>query len=377
MRNIDPIVSTPEPREGALGWRAEDRRRSTSHADVPEPVRQLADALAKMEGTEAACCTGSGAAAVAATLLQLCETEGWVVASSHVGGGAATLLRDYLPRRAGIRTRFLDPTNLGAVESAMKPGTQVLFVESTHRADLGVLDLPSLASIAHHNGAKLVVDNTCSPLLVSPALHGADVVVHELSAFVGGGADHLCGGVICGGDAFIEGLMSPGSGSLVLLGSPLDPRDASDLSQRLPHLGLRIAEHCVRAMTFAWRLRERGVSVSYPGLPPHQNHGLYSRLSNTGYGYGAVLDVDAKTEENAFAIVDILQARGFGSTRVLPGHHQTALISASTAITERQRDEVVRARLANSAVRLSVGYGGSLEERWAELESAMRHVHLI
>ena len=130
---------------------------------------------------------------------------------------------------------------------------------------LRIADIPRLADIAHRHGAVLVVDNTFTPLIMAPIQLGADVVVHSLTKFMNGASDHIAGAV-CGTTEFIMKLMDLHTGSLMLLGPTMDPQVAFDISLRLPHLGLRMAEHSRRAHVMATRLAELGLPVTYPGL---------------------------------------------------------------------------------------------------------------
>ena len=338
-------------------------------------VYVLGRELAALEGTEDAYCTASGMSAIAATLLQLVGHGDHVVASATLYGGTHALLTSYLPARTGLQTTRVNTADLDAVARAFTPRTRVLYVESIANPTLAVADIPALADIAHAHGAVLVVDNTFSPLVVSPARLGADVVVYSLTKFVNGAAD-LIAGAICGSTEFIKSLMDIQSGSLMLLGPTMDPRIATEISLRLPHLGLRMAEHGRRALTLAGRLSELGLQVTYPGLPDHPQHALLDRLRNPGYGYGGIFTLDLGTTQRAGQLMERLQnVHRFGYMAVSLGYFDTLMsCSGVSTSSELSPAEQARAGIPPGLIRVSVGYTGSLEQRWAQLESVLREL---
>jgi methionine-gamma-lyase len=341
-------------------------------------VWALGRQLAAMEDTEAAYCTASGMSAIAATVLQLCASGDHVVSSNVVYGGTFALLREYLPVRTGIRTTFADPADLRAVESAFTDRTKVLFVESMSNPTMVVPDLRRLAEIAHARGAKLVVDNTFTPLVITPAHHGADVVVHSLTKFVNGASD-LVAGAVCGSDELLLSLMDLHHGGLMLLGPTMDPMQAFHVSLRLPHLGLRMKEHGRRAMFFAERLRDLGVPVIYAGLETHPSHGALVRQANPGFGMGGMLALDLGTVERANEFMNVLQNKDtFGYIAVSLGYFDTLVSNpASSTSSELGEEDRAAAAISPGLVRLSIGYTGSVEQRWEQLEDALRSVGVL
>jgi len=224
----------------------------------------------------------------------------------------------------------------------------------------------------------LVVDNTFSPMFITPALHGADVVVHSLTKFISGGSD-IIGGVICSSKQFIQELMDVNHGALMLLGPTMDPRIAFKLSLRIPHLGLRMAEHGRRALEFTKRLQALGVPVNYPGLPAHPQHELLSSLCNEGYGMGGIITIECENIEQADVLMETLQNdEQFGYIAVSLGYFDT-LMSASAVSTSSEMGEeaLEQAGVSGGLVRMSVGISGSLEQRWEELERGVRKAGLV
>ena len=335
-------------------------------------VYGLGKQLAAMEGTEAAYATSSGMSAIAATILQLIKEGDHAVVSSTVYGGTFALLHDYLPRRTGLRVTFVDVTDLAAIEAAFTARTRFLYVETLGNPTLVVADLPRLAAIAHHHKAKLLVDNTFCPMVVSPAQHGADIVLHSLTKFVSGASDVIAGAV-CADREFILELMDVTAGGLMLLGPTMDPFVAAKLSLRLPHLGIRMVEHGHRAQVFAERLEARGERVIYPGLPSHPEYALFDRLVNPGYGKGGIFDLDMGTAERANAFMELLQNRDrFGWIAVSLGYFDTLIsCSASSTSSELSEEDQKKAHISPGLVRLSIGYTGTMEQRWEQLADAL------
>ncbi|KAF3321375.1 methionine gamma-lyase-like protein [Carex littledalei] len=232
-------------------------------------VLNLGRQMASLEGTEAAYCTASGMSAITAVLLQLVGAGGHVVASQCLYGGTHALLSRFLVHACGIKTTFVNINNIDEVRSAIRAGeTKVLYVESMSNSTLVVADIPSLASVAKEKGVKLIVDNTFTPMIVSPARLGADVVVLSLSKFICGSADVIAG-AICGPVSLVKSLANHQDGVLMLTGPMMNAKVAFEISERLPHLALRIKEHSARALAYATRIKRHGLNVIYLGLPNH------------------------------------------------------------------------------------------------------------
>ncbi|MDZ7580949.1 MAG: aminotransferase class I/II-fold pyridoxal phosphate-dependent enzyme [Deltaproteobacteria bacterium] len=340
-------------------------------------VDVLARYLAAMEGTEAAVCTASGMAAIACTLLQLCRHGDHIVSSDTVYGGTHALLRELLPNM-GINTTFVNPTETQSFEAAITKKTRVIYTEAVGNPTLKIADIPALAGIAKTYELTLAVDNTFTPIMMSPARLGADIVVQSLTKFVNGASDAIAG-VICATKAFVHQLMDLHTGRVMLLGPTMDPRIAFDIIQRLPHLALRMREHGARAMIIAARLAEMGVSVTYPGLPSHPQYRLMSRLINEGYGYGGMLTIDCGTRRRAEDLMDVLQnEERFGFIAVSLGFYDTLMsCSSSSTSSEVPPEDQQKIGLSPGLVRLSIGYTGSLAARLEQIERAVKKVGLV
>lgn len=341
-------------------------------------VYVLGREIAAIEGAQAGYATASGLAAISAALLQICNHGDHIVAGNTIYGGTFALLNEYLPAKANIRTTFVPTHDLTAVEQAITPRTKAIYVETVSNPTLRVADIPRLAKIAKARGVLLVVDNTFTPMIVSPIVLGADVVVHSLTKFMNGASDIIAGAIV-GTTAFISSLMDLHSGSLMLLGPTMDPRIAYEISLRLPHLGLRMAEHGRRAMTFAQRLAERGLDVVYPGLERHPDCKLLRSLANEGYGLGGILGLDLGTQTRAEALMETLQNQErFGFMAVSLGYFDTLMsCSAATTSSELSEEDQKRAGIRPGLVRFSIGITGSVEQRWEQLEAGLRRVGVL
>ncbi len=338
-------------------------------------VYHLGLQLAAIEGTQAAYCTASGMGAISATLLALCGAGDHIVSSNAVYGGTYALMHDFLPAKAGITTSFVDITDLDAVRKAVTGKTRAVYTESLSNPTLRVADIPQLATVAHEAGVPLVVDNTFSPLVLSPVDHGADVVVHSITKFISGMSDVIAGAV-CGSNEFIESLMDLHEGSLMLLGPTMDPKIAATISLRIPHLPLRMAAHGARALALAERLEDYGANVCYPGLAAHPDHRLLGELRCPDYGYGGVMTIDMGTEAAANALMSTLQNKyGFGFMAVSLGYFDTLMsCSGSSTSSELSEADKQAAGISPGLVRLSVGYTGTVEQRWQQLRDALEEV---
>jgi methionine-gamma-lyase len=338
-------------------------------------VYNLGKQLAALEGTEAAYCTASGMSAISATLMQLCDANDHIVSSNAVYGGSYALFHDLLPPKTGITTTLVDITDLAAVEAAITRRTRVIYTESVANPTLRIANIPALAKIARRHGIKLVVDNTFSPLMLSPRALGADIVVHSMTKFINGASDHIAG-AICADADFILQLMDLHTGMLMILGPTMDPQVAFSISLRLPHLSLRMTEHAHRTQVFAERLQAMGMAVTYPGLDNHPDQELLNKLRCADFGYGGVLTLDMGTEALANELLDMLQNEyHFGYVAVSLGYFDTLMsCSGSSTSSELTEEDKKSAHISPGLVRMSIGYTGTLEQRWQQLTEALTRI---
>ena len=341
-------------------------------------VYNLGRQMAALAGTDAAYCAASGLGAISSVFLNLCDAGDEIVASNAIYGGTFALLHDFLPAKTGIRTCFVDVTDPDAVASVLTDRTRLIFTESIANPTLRLADIPRLAEIAHDAGIPLVVDNTFTPLVLSPARLGADIVVHSITKFISGASDVIAGAV-CGTEAFIGALMDLHTGPLMLLGPTMDPNVAASISLRIPHLPLRMAAHGERALAIAERLHERGFDVCYPGLPSHPDHRRFRELHCAEYGFGGVFTLDCGSEARANALMSCLQNEmRFGYLAVSLGYFDTLMsCSGSSTSSEMSEEDKLEAGISPGLVRVSIGYTGTLEQRWRQLETALQKTGLL
>ena len=324
-------------------------------------VDTLARELAAMEDTESAICTSSGMSAIACAILQLCRAGDHVVA-----------------REIGIKTTFVDISDHVAVQAAINSATKVIFTESVGNPTLQVSDISMLSELAHDHGKLLVVDNTFTPMILTPAFLGADIVISSLTKFVNGASDVIAG-VICSSKEFAHQLTNLHTGRIMLLGPTMDARTAFDIQQRLPHLSLRMKEHSVRAKAVAELLHQLKVNIIYPGLNSHPQHELMKSQLNEGYGFGGIVAIDCLTQERAETFMSLLQNKErFGLIAVSLGYFDTLMsCSGSSTASEIAIEDQKTMGLSPGLVRLSIGITGSLPERLKQIERAAKETGLV
>ncbi|HKK11619.1 MAG TPA: aminotransferase class I/II-fold pyridoxal phosphate-dependent enzyme, partial [Flavobacteriaceae bacterium] len=267
----------------------------------------LGKALAAMEGTETATVTASGMGAITAVLLQLCGSDNHIISSRTIYGGTYAFLKNFIPR-FNVETSFVDITKLDVVESAITKNTKVIFCESVSNPLLEVADIRRLSKIAKKYGLKLVVDNTFSPLSISPAKLGADVVIHSLTKFINGASDTVAG-VICGTQEFIDDLRNVHDGACMLLGSTMDSLRSASVLKNLRTLHIRMKQHSYNANYLAHKFENDGIKTVYPGLESHPGHELIKSMMNKEYGFGGMLTIDVGSLEKADELMELMQEK--------------------------------------------------------------------
>ncbi|MDA0563104.1 aminotransferase class I/II-fold pyridoxal phosphate-dependent enzyme [Streptomonospora sp. S1-112] len=292
----------------------------------------------------------SGMGAISSVLLGLTMAGSHVVASHSIYGNTYSLL-DGLLRRFGVAVDFVDITDLAAVAAAVRPETAVVFTETLSNPTMTVSDLPALARIAHDAGAALVVDSTfASPAVCRPLEHGADIVVHSATKYIGGHSD-ATGGVAVGTPEVMARVRS----ARVDLGPCLAPDEAFLLHRGLETLPLRMARQCATAAEFAAAVAAHPAveSVAHPSLPGHPGHALAARLFDAGR-FGAVVTVTPRGgREAGMALADgvrtAMVAASLGGTHTLVGH------VGSTTHRQMSDEALEKAGIGPGAVRFSIG----------------------
>ena len=317
--------------------------------------------MAAMEGTEAALGLSSGMAAISCTVEQILLEGGHMISSNTVYGGTWALFKNVLEKR-GIEITYVDPFDVEAFRKAIRPETKLIYTEVMSNPLLGVSDIEELGKISKANNIKLVVDNTFTPMLVSPAKWGADVVIHSATKFISGHSD-LIAGVICSDQEFINQLIDVNSGLAMLYGPTMDPKIAYELYVRLDHLPIRVKAHSDCAHQFVKTLLENDINgVMYPGLETHPQHNVFNKICNREFGFGGMVTLDCGNLENALHLANKLQEAKFGLFAVSLGFSRTLMScpSASTS-SEIPKEEQDRIGLKEGVLRLSIGYTGHQE----------------
>lgn len=336
----------------------------------------LGEALAAMEGTETANVAASGMGAITPVLLQLCQAGDHIVSSRTIYGGTYAFLKNFAPR-LNIQTSFVDITNLNAVEAAITENTKVLYCESVSNPLLEIADLKALSKIAKKHHLKLVVDNTFSPLSISPAQHGADVVIHSLTKFINGSSDTV-GGVVCGTQEFIDQLRSVNDGASMLLGPSLDSLRAASILKNLRTLHIRMQQHSYNGLYLAQRFEKLGLRTVYPGLESHPSHNVFKSLMNDKYGYGGMLTIDVGSLDKANALMELMQERNLGYLAVSLGFYKTLFSAPGTSTSsEIPEDEQEAMGLTDGLIRFSIGLDADIERTFTMMKNCMEQVGVL
>ena len=336
----------------------------------------LGEALAAMEGTETANVSASGMGAITPVLLQLCQAGDHIVSSRTIYGGTYAFLKNFTPR-FNIETSFVDITKLDMVEAAITENTKVLYCESVSNPLLEVANIQDLSKLAKKHNLKLVVDNTFSPLSISPAKLGADVVIHSLTKFINGSSDTV-GGVICGTQDFIDTLRNVNDGASMLLGSTMDSFRSASILKNLRTLHIRMQQHSNNATYLAEKFEADGLKTVYPGLASHPSHNLFKFMMNEKYGFGGMLTIDVGSLEKANALMEMMQHKNLGYLAVSLGFYKT-LFSApgSSTSSEIPEEEQIEMGLSDGLIRFSIGLDADIERTYQMIRECMIELNIL
>ena len=336
----------------------------------------LSEALAQMEGTESANVTASGMGAITSTLLQLCKSGDHIISSRTIYGGTYAFMKNFLPG-FNIQTSFVDITNLEKVEAAITENTKILFCETVSNPLLEIADLRELSKIAKKHNLKLIVDNTFSPLSVSPQVLGTDITIHSLTKFINGSSDAVAG-VVCASSQFINDLKDVNSGACMLLGPTLDSFRAASILKNLRTLHIRIKKHSENAQYLAEQFEKDGLTVKYPGLKSHKQHELFKSMMNEEYGFGGLLTLDVKTTEKANELMELMQKENLGYLAVSLGFYKTLFsCSGSSTSSEIPEAEQKEMGLSPGLIRMSIGLDHDIKRTYEKMKWCMKEVGIL
>jgi methionine-gamma-lyase len=309
----------------------------------------LGQALAGMEYMKGAILAASGMGAITPTLLQICDSGDEIISSRTIYGGTYAFMKNYLPK-FNIKTTFVNTTNIKQIEDAITDKTKVIYCETMSNPLLEVSDIESISKLSKKHGIKLVVDNTFTPLVFSPAKLGADVVIHSLTKFINGTSDTV-GGVVCSDEEFIGSMIDVNTGSSMLLGPVMDSMRAASILKNLRTLHLRIKKHSENAMYLANAFQKDGLRVIYPGLESHPQHELAKKQMS---GFGGMLSICIKGDLNQTKkfleeVKLFVLAESLGGVESLI-EHPAIMTHASVPVEERNK-----LGITDNFVRISVG----------------------
>jgi len=316
-------------------------------------VEALEAHIAGLEGAEACAATASGMGAIHVALMGLLKPGARLVADPCVYGCTHTLLSKL--RRWGVDVTLVDTADPAALERALAPGVDVLFLETPMNPTLRVVDLRRAAAATHKAGGLVVVDNTfCTPVGQKPLALGADLVVHSLTKGIGGHSD-LLGGAVCGPRALVDKALDWRKDA----GPIMDPETAYLALRGARTLELRVRQASASALALAQELASQGLKVNHPLLPGHPDH----EVAKGQMTACSVLTLDLDSAKAAHAFLDRLQL--FERAVSLGGYESLACHPASTTHASLGPEGQRAAGITPGLVRLAVGiepYADVLED---------------
>ena len=336
----------------------------------------LGQALAAMEGTEASNVSSSGMGAITSVILQICSSGDHIVSSRTIYGGTYAFMKNFCPK-LNINTSFVDITNLKEVEKSITKKTKAIYCESVSNPLLEVANIKSLSKIAKKNNIVLIVDNTFSPLSISPKRLGANIIIHSLTKFINGSSDAI-GGVVCGTQKLVDNLRDVNDGAAMLLGSSMDSLRAASILKNLRTLHIRIKQHSYNAMYLAKKFEKLGLKTVYPGLTSHPSHLVFKNQMNTEFGYGGMLTIDVGSLKKANSLMELMQKKNLGYLAVSLGFYKTLFSAPGTSTSsEIPEDEQIKMGLSEGLIRFSVGLDNDIQRTFVSMTDCMNEVGIF
>ncbi len=336
----------------------------------------LGEALAAMEGTETSNVSASGMGAIISVIMQLCSAGDHVVSSRTIYGGTYAFLKNFAPK-LNIQTSFVDITSLKAIEAAITKNSKILYCEAVSNPLLEVANIAALSKIAKKHKLQLVVDNTFSPLSISPKQLGADIVIHSLTKFINGASDAI-GGVVCGSQECIDDLRNVNDGAAMLFGATMDSLRAASILKNLRTLHIRIKQHSANALYLAQKFELLGLKTVYPGLASHPSHQVFKAQMNTEFGFGGMLTVDVGSLKNANTLMELMQNENLGYLAVSLGFYKTLFSAPGTSTSSEIPEEEQKIMgLSEGLIRFSVGLDNDIERTYKAMLKCMQSVGVV
>lgn len=358
------------------------------------------DRIAALEGGVAGLAVASGAAAITYAIQALAKAGEHIVAQKTIYGGTSNLLEHTLPLY-GIESTFVDAHDLAQVEKAIQPNTKAVYIETLGNPNCDIPDIDAIAEIAHRHGLPLVIDNTFgTPYLIRPIEHGADVVVHSATKFIGGHGTTL-GGVIVDGGTFdwaasgkypwisepnpsyhgVRFTEAAGKAAFVTYiraillrdqGACISPFAAFLLLQGTETLSLRLERHAENTKKVVEYLAAHPLveKVNHPSLPDHPDHALYQRYFPNGGGSIFTFEIKGGRKE-AFAFIDHLKL--FSLLANVADVKSLVIHPASTTHSQLSDAELANVGIKQNTIRLSIGTE-HIDDILADLEAGFAAV---
>lgn len=336
----------------------------------------LGEALAALEGTESANVTASGMGAITAVIMQLCDAGDHLVSSRTIYGGTYAFMKNFL-KKFNIKTSFVDITNIEAVEKSITPKTKMIYCESVSNPLLEIADIKALSALAKKHGIPLVVDNTFSPLSISPTKLGAEIVIHSLTKFINGTSDCVAG-VVCGTTDFCLALKDVHDGAGMLLGSTLDSLRAASILKNMRTLHIRMKKHSENAQYLAQNFEKDGLKVVYPGLKSHKDHEKIKEFMNHEYGFGGIMTVNVGSLDKANALMELMQKKKLGYLAVSLGFYKTLFSAPGTSTSsEIPLEEQKEMGLSDGLIRFSIGLDNDIHRTYEIMRECMVKLNIL
>ena len=352
----DPVACSEALADPGAGFAYSRYRNPTTSA--------LEDAVADLEGGVGAIATSSGMGAINAVLLALLRPGDHVIAQRCLYGGTFSVFVG-LAARYGIDVSYISGRDAAELTAALRPRSRLLYLETVANPTVAVSDQPALLAAARSAGLTCVVDNTfATPLLCRPIEHGADIVLHSATKYLGGHDDVTLGVIVSAQDEMHHALWK----NSVDLGVAADPFAAWLTIRGLKTLSLRMARHCENAAHLAERLAGHPAvaEVHWPGLPSHPDHAVARRLLS-GFGGMVAFDV-AGGREAGLAFVSALRLAALAPS--LGGTETLVLHPASTSHRQMDAAGLKEAGIGEGSIRVSVGLEHP-DDLWADFAQAL------
>lgn len=356
--------------------------------------------IAALEGGVAGLAVASGAAAVTYALQNVCNAGDHIVAADNLYGGSFNLITHTLATQ-GVSNTIVKVNDLVALEAAIQPNTKVIYAETFGNPNSDVTNLDAIAEVAHKHGILFIVDNTFAPLVIRPLEHGADIVVHSATKFIGGHGSSLGGVIVDGGKfdfkahadryptiakpdpSYHGAIFADVAGAAAFVtriravilrdtGATISPFNAWILLQGVESLPLRIERHVENALKVVDYLSKhpKVKSVSHPALESHADHALYKQYFPKGAGSIFTFEVNG-SQEDAWKFIDSLKI--FSLLANVADVKSLVIHPYTTTHSQMSPEELAQQHITPSTVRLSIGVE-HIDDILADIEQALEKI---